>query len=342
MARWKAWLHTEWDEFGRTSTTITVSELCDRYLAHQEAEHPGRRQYELESAIQRFKEHFGPREASCLEAPDIARWRDAQIDPHAEATEQPALRTVKGRLGCIKRMYRWARERGLVTREAALDVASVTNPRMGMPGIATKKAVKPVHEAVFRQTIAEMPASVTAMLTIMWHTGCRAGELVIARACDIDCSDKVWVYKPPEHKNQYRGHDRKIYLGTQAQEAIQPYLGMVAIHEPIFSPAMAHRELYPKAKDPRGRRKPGKAWTTQAITRSIHYACERIRRRGGEWVEFPNWNVHQIRHAWATRVRALHGLEAAQATLGHASLDATQIYAEKSAHLAIEIARKMG
>ncbi len=117
---------------------------------------------------------------------------------------------------------------------------------------------------------------------------------------------------------------------------------MVAIHEPIFSPVMAHRELYPKAKDPRDRRKPGKAWTTQAITRSIHYACERIRRRGGEWVEFPNWNVHQIRHAWATRVRALHGIEAAQATLGHASLDATQIYAEQSAHLAIEIARKMG
>ncbi|MCL5945588.1 MAG: tyrosine-type recombinase/integrase [Planctomycetes bacterium] len=66
------------------------------------------------------------------------------------------------------------------------------------------------------------------------------------------------------------------------------------------------------------------------------------RKRDGEWAEFPNWNVHQIRHAWATRVRALHGLEAAQATLGHASLDATQIYAEKSAHLAIEIARKMG
>jgi integrase len=67
-----------------------------------------------------------------------------------------------------------------------------------------------------------------------------------------------------------------------------------------------------------------------------------FRRRGGECVEFPNWNVHQIRHAWATHVRALHSLEAAQATLGHASLDATQIYAEKSAHLAIEIARKMG
>ena len=59
-------------------------------------------------------------------------------------------------------------------------------------------------------------------------------------------------------------------------------------------------------------------------------------------MKFPNWNVHQIRHARATHVRALHSLEAAQATLGHASLDSTQIYAEKSAHLAIKIARKMG
>lgn len=39
-------------------------------------------------------------------------------------------------------------------------------------------------------------------------------------------------------------------------------------------------------------------------------------------------------------VLALHGLEAARATLGHAGPGATQIYAEKSAHLAIEIAPK--
>ena len=342
ISRWKCWLHSEWDEFGKSRGGITVNDLCERYLEHQISEHPGERQYELESALNRFREHFGHRQASEVEAPDIARWRDAQVNPHADPRNRPSHRTIKGRLGCVKRMYRWGRERGLVSREAAIDVSSVTSLRAGSPGLSVRAPVGPVDERVFRETIREMASSVAAMLTVMWHTGCRAGELVIARACDIDCSDKVWVYRPQRHKTTYREQERMIYLGTKAQEAIQPYLGMVGLHEPIFSPHIAYRERNPKADDPCGRRKPGKAWTTHAITRSIHYACERVRRRGGEWMEFPNWNVHQIRHAWATRVRALHGLEAAQATLGHASLDATQIYAEKSAHLAIEIARKMG
>ncbi len=49
----------------------------------------------------------------------------------------------------------------------------------------------------------------------------------------------------------------------------------------------------------------------------------------------------QIRHSVATMVRQLHGLEAAQAMLGHSSIEATQIYAEKRLDLAAKIAAKL-
>lgn len=42
-----------------------------------------------------------------------------------------------------------------------------------------------------------------------------------------------------------------------------------------------------------------------------------------------HWTPLQIRHTVATKVRKTHGLEGAQAFLGHSSIDATQIYAEK-------------
>ncbi len=340
MTSWKCWLHSEWDEFGKIHCSITVNALCDMYLTHQQAEYPGSRLYELESAMRRFQEHFGPQSASDVGAPEVARWRDAQVNPDAD--RQPSHRTLKGRLGCVKRMYRWGRERGLVTREAALDISSVSALRPGSPGVACRKPVGPIDEVQFRETLRELPSSIVAMLTVMWHTGCRAGEIAKARACDIDRSGSVWLYRPLRHKTAYLGHERVIYLGSVAQEAITPYLGYGAISDPIFSPRIVWHEVHHKAVPSRGKRRPGAVWTTHAITRSIHYACQRIRNRGGEWSKFQDWNVHQIRHAWATRVRALHGIEAAQATLGHASLDATQIYAEKSANLALEIARKMG
>ena len=43
----------------------------------------------------------------------------------------------------------------------------------------------------------------------------------------------------------------------------------------------------------------------------------------------PTWSPGQIRHTAGTQIRAQFGLEAAQAVLGHAKADVTQVYAER-------------
>jgi hypothetical protein len=56
----------------------------------------------------------------------------------------------------------------------------------------------------------------------------------------------------------------------------------------------------------------------------------------------PAWTVLQVRHTRATEVRERYGVEGAQATLGHARVETSQIYAERSRTLARKIAGEIG
>ena len=54
---------------------------------------------------------------------------------------------------------------------------------------------------------------------------------VVMRACDIDMSGKVWLYRPARHKTEHHGHGRIIALGPKAQEVIRPFLTLErAVH----------------------------------------------------------------------------------------------------------------
>jgi integrase len=48
------------------------------------------------------------------------------------------------------------------------------------------------------------------MVQFQFHSGMRAGELVIMRTCDIDTTGKVWLYRPTHHKTAHRGQTRVI------------------------------------------------------------------------------------------------------------------------------------
>jgi integrase len=61
-----------------------------------------------------------------------------------------------------------------------------------------------------------------------------------------------------------------------------------------------------------------------------------------EWRRAHRWHPNQLRHAFATRVRKEHGLEAAQVLLGHSKADVTQIYAERDEQLAATVAATIG
>jgi len=61
-----------------------------------------------------------------------------------------------------------------------------------------------------------------------------------------------------------------------------------------------------------------------------------------KWNRAHQWHPHQLRHSAATDIRKRFGIEAAQHILGHATLNVTEIYAEKNAAVARQIAATIG
>jgi integrase len=60
------------------------------------------------------------------------------------------------------------------------------------------------------------------------------------------------------------------------------------------------------------------------------------------WRKSHRWHPHQLRHNAATLLRKEYGIEAAKIILGHATLSATQVYAERDLQRAQEIVREVG
>ena len=104
-----------------------------------------------------------------------------------------------------------------------------------------------------------------------------------------------------------------------------------------MTPSQAKRK--PKAKPKRPRRN---HYDTASYHGAIVYGIEKANKNRNGKPQVPHWYPLQIRHSRATEVRRRYRLEGAQATLGHARADISEIYAEKNLELAKRIAREMG
>ncbi|QEF97910.1 hypothetical protein Mal15_19560 [Stieleria maiorica] len=60
------------------------------------------------------------------------------------------------------------------------------------------------------------------------------------------------------------------------------------------------------------------------------------------WQSEHRWSPNRLRHTRGTEVRKQFGLEAAQVILGHSVANVTEIYAERDAEKARDVARKTG
>jgi integrase len=187
------------------------------------------------------------------------------------------------------------------------------------------------------------------MVRLQALCGARSGEITQLRPCDVDRSGRVWIFKPHKHKSMHKGRGRAIPLGPRAQEILAPWLDGES-ESYAFTPAEAverqnaerrrrrKTKVHPsqaartrKAK-PKRRRRP--RYDSAAYYAAVSAACDRA--------GVPRWGPHRLRHAVATEVRRRYGLEAAQALLGHAKADVTEIYAERDLSKAVEVMGEVG
>jgi integrase len=263
--------------------------------------------------------------------------------------------TVRKMLGTIKRMIGWGVANEMLPGDALHRLQAVEGIRANQPGIIPPKKVLPVSEADVQAILPHLTPATRAMVVLQCLTGMRPGEVVRLTTGEIDRSGDVWVYRPREHKTASRGKHRMVPMGPRAQEILKPWL-RADPEAPLFSPREAAEQAFASRRNPkysdvaRARRnarwraahqpKRGKrlayraAYTNRTYARAVARACDKA--------GIPIFGPNRIRHAYATMVRKLHGLEAAQVLLGHSRADVTQTYAERDEAKAIEVARKIG
>jgi integrase len=264
----------------------------------------------------------------------------------------------------IKRVFKWGVSRQLVSPHVYTALSTVVGLRMGRSPAREAKPVLPVADEVVNATLPHLPVVVADMVRFQRATGARPGEVCQLRPCDLDRNGDVWEYRPQSHKTAYRGRERTIYIGPKAQAVLLPYL-LRAPDAHCFSPkdSVKKRQIVIRARRKtrvqpsqqnrckrRPKRLPGEAYGRQSYCQAVSRAIQRANKErteaaadmGIESMLLPDWTPNQLRHSKAIQVRREFGLEAAQVILGHAKADVTQVYAERDAALAVEVARKIG
>lgn len=234
----------------------------------------------------------------------------------------------------VKRMFKWGVSEELVPGPIYFALSTVPGIRKGRSGARETKPRQPVAWAHVEPVLAELSPTVRAMVELQWFTGARSQSVCQARAGQFDRAAAVWVWRP-RHKGEHLEQDLRLFIGPRAQAVLEPFLEGLSPGDFLFSPKRLD------GKRARGYRA---FYDSVSYLRAIARALARVNRARvkAELVPIPHWTPHQLRHARATIVRESHGLEAAQATLGHASLAVTQVYAQKLSELAKRVALETG
>lgn len=245
---------------------------------------------------------------------------------------------------------KWLVGEGMLEPTVHQALRCVSPLKKGRCDCPESEKVRPVTDATIQKTLPHLSGILSDMVRLQSLIGCRPGELVKLKPAMVDASNAVWVIRLDDHKNSWRGHDRRIYVGPKAQAILKPYLDRPK-DAFCFSPAEStEQRLQARASNRittmscgnrRGsnrvsspKKKPGQSYSTITYCKAIHYAC----RKAG----IPLWSPNQLRHKVATELREREGVESASVILGHAHLPTTEIYAEASTKKALEVALKHG
>jgi integrase len=252
-------------------------------------------------------------------------------------------------VGRLKRVFRWAAENELLPPSVYASLQAVRGLSRNRSEARETAPVQPVAEAHVQAALPHVSDTVRAMVLVQQLTGCRPGEVVRMRGVDLDMAGDVWLYRPAGHKTAHHGHGRVVAIGPRAQEVIRPFLK----EDPeryLFSPRESReswnaerrrRRKTPvtpsqarRRRKPSPKRAPGERYTVGTYRNAIRRACIRA--------GVPVWHPHQIRHAVATELRRRYGLETAKAVLGHRTLSATEVYAQKDLAGAVRVMGEVG
>jgi len=347
------------------SAGLSVNEILLRYVEYCEVRYSGNDStlWHVRYAVKMTRvlygtdlaDSFGPRKLACI--------RESMIKTGI------CRASVNRYTGIVKRCFKWAASQELCPASVWQSLCTLEGLRKGMSTAPDMPPVRAVPSEYVDAIMPFLPRPVAGLVRLQRYTGCRPGEAVQCKSVDIDRSGSIWLWRLKDHKCAWRGTDRVIALGPQAQQVIREY-EKPDLSAFLFSPQDTMTEVQAQRaaarKTPlscgnraglhrkrKPRRAPGLQYTVSSFQHSLRKACDAadtaakkaLAERGEKVPEariIPRWSPNQLRHSYATQVRREFGVDLAASALGHSNLSSIEVYAERSREKLIEIAQKIG
>jgi integrase len=364
-------LISEWIASGRRGPSssvqpLTVAELIEgywdfvnTYYRHKDGT-PTSEIFPMKAALRSLNGLYGLTKAANFGPLALDRIRNTMI------SNGWCRSTINNHVARIKGLFKWGVARELIPGSVYHTLQAVSGLRAGRSNARESQPVRPVSNEVVAATLAHLTHVVAAMVQIQSLTGARPGEICSMRIDQIDRSEEIWIFTPASHKTAHHGHHRTIFIGPKARQILQPFLQNPDPGAFVFSPTdsvaeMRERRSYARSTPMncgnipgsnvkrRPKRKAHEYYTVPSYRRAITRAVDKadLWTKGGKVIAnnnrvIPRWHPHQLRHSAATEIRKRFGIEAAQLVLGHSTLASTEVYAERDAEAAREVAAQIG
>ena len=327
---------------------LTIDLLCLRFLAHADAYYvkngrPTNEPHNFRIALRHLIADSGPELVASFRAVDLKRVRSRMVEAGWVRS------SINKHVGRIRHLFRWGVSEGIAPAITLKELEAVLPLKRGRTEAKESERVRPVTASQVKAIEPFASRQIWAMVQLQLLTGMRPGEVRQMRQIDIEKSERVWIYRPTEHKTEHHGHDRVVCLGPKAQQILIPFL-TGPTDRFLFRPEDARREFDDQRKEKRVTKQYGAAKARVTASRksrlpgqtySINSYCRAI-ARACTLAGIDTWSPNQLRHSAATEIRKVFGLEASQVILGHAKADITQVYAERDLAKAIEVAFSVG
>src|SRR5262249_13596628 len=131
---------------------------------------------------------------------------------------------VNHRINRVRRVFKWAASEELIPAAVVQALATVAGLQRGRTPAPEPEPVAPAPDAHVNAARPDLLPPVRAMVELQRLTGCRPGEVCRMRACELDVTGPLWVWRPGRHKTAWRGKERVIVLGPKAQAVVKPFL----------------------------------------------------------------------------------------------------------------------
>ena len=298
-----------------------IKDLCRHYLEHAQRYYPDPRgEYSnMRTAMSELSKEFGDLNGENFGPLKLQELRAKFIE---KGWSRQYINSVVNR---IRRALKWCASQEMIPGSVVQSLATVAGLQPGRSKAKERPKIQPVSWQMVENTLPYLSEIVKDMVLFQWHTGVRSDSMCSAHLSQFAQEEGLLIWRP-KHKNEFRGTPLIIPLGPKSRAIAEKYLAQTRAF--LFRP-------------PEYNKRYGKCYSTTSYRRAVQRGQVRAKIRDVAAGKL-GWFPHQLRHAHGTRVRKLFGLEAAQAALGHASLDATQIYAERSLDLAKKVAEHLG